>query len=732
MLGQTISQYEIVDKVGEGGMGVVYRARDTLLHRFVAIKALNVDRAADVSRKRRFLQEARAASALNHPGIVTIHQIVAHEGLDYIVMELVEGRPLAELIPETGMPFEKVVEIGTQMAEAMAAAHRADIVHRDLKPQNVMVADSGRVKILDFGVAKLNPRAGGGNDLPTITGSITQAGVAIGTLSYMSPEQALGEPVDGRSDIFSLGSVLYHMLTGKPPFRGAHAAALLHELHYGDPEKIRDLRGEIPEALEAMVERALLKAPGERYPRMEDLASDLGSLRPPPETSSSGILPVKTPSRRPGRRWIGIAVGVGLLLVTVLFLTRSSGRDARALLPAAAAESREGDAFTLYQRGQRLLERYDKESHLRGAVEALQQAVALDPEFAAAHALLAKALWARYHAENKDRLWLDRAASHGRRALELDEHLAVAHTSLALVKIELGDPQEALGLLESARMLDPMSFEVPLVEGKAHQAAGDLAEAEAAFRRAVELGAGHREPHDYLGSVLVQQGRAKEAEEAFRRAIEVAPDCYISHRNLAGVYQLQGSYDAAASALQRSLEIRPTWSGYSNLGTLHFSLGRYEEAVRAYEKALELGANDYRVWGNLADAYRWTPGNRSRATTALRRALQLLHEKMSDAPEEPTLKSRRALFLAKVGDCPQALAEIGALEPLPAADAALQVRGVQVYELCGQRPKALKALEGALRAGSPEEEIRRDPELTQLRRDVEYHLLVARVSNEDP
>ncbi len=725
MLGQTISHYEIVGKLGEGGMGVVYRARDRRLNRFVAIKFLPQNQDAGRQRKQRFLQEARAASALDHPGIVTIHHIDSHDGVDYIVMELIEGRPLAEWIPTDGMPFEQVIEVGAQIAEAMAAAHDAGIVHRDLKPQNVILANDDRVKVLDFGVAKLNPIAAGDSDPTTITAPMTEAGLAIGTVSYMSPEQALGEEVDQRSDVFSLGSVLYHMLTGEPPFQGPHIAALLHELHYGEPQPVHATRPGIPTALESVVARALEKHPGRRYQDMRDLAIDLRSVGAASRTTTEETATVSRapPSRR--HWWIPVGTCVGLLLsaVVVSEILKPARQPESPVLDLATPPD-ENDAYALYHQGRQQLERYDQPRRLQAALDTLEQAVALDPDFAAAHAALARALWARYHAENKDRLWLDRAMNHATRALELSPHLALAHTSLALVQIDLGALDDAFDLLERARALDPTDFQIRVAEGIAYQTAGDLARAETALRRAVELGPDSREPHDYLGSVLLQQGQYQQAEASFVRSTELAPDCYISQRNLAAAYQLQGRYDEAASALQRSLEIRPTWSGYSNLGTLHFTLSRYRDAVRAFESAIELGANDYRVWGNLADAYRWTPENRDRAVIAYQRAIQLAREKMGAESEDPTLRSRLAVFLAKRGDCQEALDLIGAVESLPSRDANLLARAVQIYEICDLRDQALLALEAAFRAGFPEAEIRRDPELIELRRDVGYHLLV--------
>src|SRR5215475_11780490 len=225
MIGKTISHYRILEKLGEGGMGVVYKARDIHLDRFVAIKVLPAERVADPDRKRRFIQEAKAASALNHPNIVTIHDIDQAEGIDFIAMECIPGKPLDDLVPRKGLQLKTALKYSVQIAEALTTAHAAGIVHRDLKPGNVMVTESGLVKVLDFGLAKLteDTAISGLDDEKTLEVAKrpkTEDGMIMGTASYMSPEQAEGRPVDARSDIFSLGSVLYEMVTGRKAFQG--------------------------------------------------------------------------------------------------------------------------------------------------------------------------------------------------------------------------------------------------------------------------------------------------------------------------------------------------------------------------------------------------------------------------------------------------------------------------------------------------------------------------------
>src|ERR1017187_10426512 len=218
MIGRTISHYEITEKLGEGGMGVVYKARDSRLKRFVALKVLPPEKVTDPERKQRFVQEARSASALNHPNIVTVYDIDQSDGVDFIAMEYVDGKPLGQIIPARGLPPRQALNYAAQIAAALAAAHSQGIVHRDVKPGNVMVTHSGVAKVLVFGLAKLTEwRAGEEISTRTMAQS-TAEGVLVGTVDYMSPEQAEGRPVDARSDIFSFGVMLYQMLTGRQPF----------------------------------------------------------------------------------------------------------------------------------------------------------------------------------------------------------------------------------------------------------------------------------------------------------------------------------------------------------------------------------------------------------------------------------------------------------------------------------------------------------------------------------
>jgi len=281
MTGRTISHYEILDRLGGGGMGDIYRARDTRLNRSVAIKVLPNDATTDATARARFIQEARAASGLSHPNIIVVHDILADQGSDMLVMELVNGKTLSELVPPNGLPVAQSLRYAVQIASALATAHAAGIVHRDIKPSNIMVTPSGLVKVLDFGLAK-PAFTGTANDTmktASISGPLTIQGTVVGTVNYMSPEQAEGKKVDGRSDIFSFGIVLYEMVTGRCAFPGESMIATMTAILRDPVVPIRELAPLVPMQLTQIIDRCLAKNREERWQSMEEVRVELERLK---------------------------------------------------------------------------------------------------------------------------------------------------------------------------------------------------------------------------------------------------------------------------------------------------------------------------------------------------------------------------------------------------------------------------------------------------------------------
>jgi eukaryotic-like serine/threonine-protein kinase len=314
MKGETVAQYLILDKIGEGGMGAVWKARDGKLGRIVALKILSN---VDTQSRDRFLLEARSASALNHPGIVTIYEVLEHRGRPCIVMEYIEGRPLDGVIPPGGMPAFELIRTGVQIADALHAAHHAGIIHRDLKPGNVIMMADGRTKLLDFGLAKVIDGASVDGVTQSWSGANTVAGTILGTVNYMSPEQAQGMPVDIRSDIFSLGALLYEMATGRQAFAGETRISTITSILRDDPKPISRESAAVPRELERVIARCLRKDPERRFQTAQDVRNALEDLREEilrdEMTSGSMSAPVIAARQRKSPTWLMWALAGGLV-----------------------------------------------------------------------------------------------------------------------------------------------------------------------------------------------------------------------------------------------------------------------------------------------------------------------------------------------------------------------------------------------------------------------------------
>ncbi|PYQ11718.1 MAG: hypothetical protein DMH00_07440 [Acidobacteria bacterium] len=294
MIGQTLKNYRVEELLGRGGMGEVYRALDTRLGRPVALKVLRPEVVQDPDRRRRFIQEARAASAVNHPAIAQIYEIEESEATTFISMEYVDGSTVRKLIERQELDLASALEVGIQVADGLARAHEAGIVHRDIKSDNVMVTRDGHPKILDFGLAKLLAPEGesdpSASRLETVTR--TQAGVILGTIHYMSPEQARGLPTDRRSDVFSFGVLLYEMVSGSLPFKGASVLDTLHAIAYQETRPISALKANMPYSLQKVIDRCLQKKPEERYPDLREAVSDLKKVKREVESGVTGGVPL--------------------------------------------------------------------------------------------------------------------------------------------------------------------------------------------------------------------------------------------------------------------------------------------------------------------------------------------------------------------------------------------------------------------------------------------------------
>ncbi len=731
----SIGPYRLEKLLGRGGMGEVYQARDERLGRVVAIKHVRDDVTSSTARAR-FRREARAVALLNHPSIIQIFDVLEEGDGEWIVMELADGPSLAELLDKGPLEPLEALEWGAQIAEGLAEAHGKGLLHRDLKTENVMITSAGRAKILDFGLAKpLDSKALEDTALED-TASLSVDGEIAGTCRAMSPEQARGLELDRRSDLFSLGSLLYEMVTGEAPFRAASAAETLSRVCTHRPPPVTDLEPALPPALAELIEQLLEKTPELRPVNAHRVAGRLARLarlarasRAETTTTNAGpgeeiwneateldltetsTAEIRAAPRKPRHGsltspWtIGFAAGLGLAFVLALLLAARVDHDTGR--PAA-------DSWELYREGTALLARPDKEGHVERAIEIFESILERDAESAPALAGLARALWRKYR-EGREPRWLEQAREVAEKAVAADEYLASARVSLGLVAMEEGRDESASSELELALVLDPTNADAHQALARLLRRKGDLPAAEAAVREAIAARPEDRESYDLLGAILFRVGRYEEAEAAFRASIELAPDSVVGHRNLAAVLAQAGRYPEASAALQEALEIAPDLSTYSNLGTLLFYRGLYARSAAAFEKALELpgGASRPIIWGNLGEARR-ASGSQESAAKAYRHAVRLLEEELETAPEDPERESRLALYLAKLGDEQRARVLLEALDSGLGTHASVLFRIAVSWEVCGERERALEMLERALAAGYAVEDARRDLELAEL------------------
>ncbi|HMF96858.1 MAG TPA: protein kinase [Vicinamibacterales bacterium] len=731
MIGRRLLHYEIVGHIGAGGMGDVWRARDTRLERDVAIKVLARDATHDTVQKQRFFREARAASALVHPNIITVHEINSADGMDFIVMELVRGGPLSALLALGKLPIPQALSYGMQIAEALAAAHDAGVIHRDLKPGNIMISSSGLVKVVDFGIAKRVTAHPSESQQPA-SGPLTVAGVALGTPAYMSPEQAVGDPLDARSDVYSFGVVLYQMVTGELPFRGNTNAKVVREKLDPRPLPLRNV-ADLPPALVRVIEKCLAPDPDDRFNDgsavLRALGQLSGRLQPPPALVMTQAETAAQPTTSATRRRraavaaaIVAAVSVGVAAwVAWPALSRWLGQAGAAPTVSDAGAS----AGELYRRGTDLLHAYYREGNVDRAIDDLERALRLRSPYPLAEARLSLA-YVRKNSQSPDAHWQTQALSHAQSAVRGDPQLAFAHMAEGAALALRGQFDAADVAYRRALTLDPANAEVLWRLGDLAVARKDAKTAEEYYRRSVSAGPKEWEPLMRLGSFLYRQGRYQDALDTYETSRQLAPDNTRVYAALAAVYHQLDRTDEAAAALQRSLEIAPDSITYSNLGTLLYFEGRYAEAVSAFERGVQLGANSYLRWGNLADAQRMVAADRDKAHASYASAIQLTRERLTANAADTEARSSLAVYLIRDGRPKEALAELDTVLTEKGLTPNVLFNCTIVAELAGQRTRALDLLGRALAGGYQLREVIHEPDLVKLRADPEYHRLIAR------
>ena len=602
--GTKLAQYEILASLGAGGMGEVYRASDTKLGRDIALKVLPGEMAHDPERLARFRREAKALAQLDHPNIVTIHSVEECDGIHFLTMQLVEGQSLDRVIPKGGLPAERIVEIAGELADALAAAHEKGIMHRDLKPANVMITNDGRVKVLDFGLAK-EMRPTDPADATLTSAGRTEIGVVMGTPSYMSPEQISGRPLDHRTDIFSMGVLLHEMATGVRPFVGASSAELATAILRDSPPSVTELRADLPSDLARIIRRCLEKDPRYRVQTARDVSNEFRDLsrqtsqKVPPATSAASR-GVATPgfgsTRADEGFWVAVlpfkysgsnaeltALAEGLTEDIVTGLSRFSYLRVIARSSTARYAT---EATDVRSAGKGLGARYVMEGSLRQAGTKLRLAVQLVDTTSGAH------LWA----EAYDRPFNSEAV------FELQDELVPRIVST--VAETHGVLPYSMSQTLRNRKPDELTPYEALLRGFAyfkHVNAADHAGARAALEKAVQEAPGNADCWAMLAMLYREENNhgfnvrpdpVGRALAAARRAVDAAPSNHLAHHALASVLFFRRETQAFRSAAQRAIELNPM-DGFT-IGYMGFLLsysGEWERGCALMEQARSLNPN---------------------------------------------------------------------------------------------------------------------------------------------
>jgi TolB-like protein/Flp pilus assembly protein TadD len=653
MIGQTISQYRILEKLGEGGMGIVYKAQDTKLGRLVALKFLSNHLTADEEDKKRFLDEAKAASALDHPNICTVYEIgETRDGQLFIAMAYYDGETLKTRMERGPLRVEEAITIILQIAQGLANAHRRGGFHRDIKPANILITKDGQAKIVDFGLAKLSGQA-----------KITKAGATLGTVAYMSPEQVLGESVDYRTDIWSLGVVLYEALTGHLPFKGEYEQGVMYRIINEDPELLTNSRSDLPIELERIVEKSLAKSPDRRYQHLEEMSADLENLAAQPSQTqprqkslpSIAVLPFvnmsadaeneyfcdglaeellnalakidalhvaartsafsfkgkETDVREIGRklnvrsvleggvRKVGDRVRITVQLINVAdgyhlwserydrrmedifdvqdeislaivdaLKVKLLGTQKAAVLKRYTAST---EAYQLYLKGRFFWSKRSKNA-LQTAIQCFEQAIERDELYAPAWAGIADSynLLIDYEGISRKEIY-PKARAAVNKALEIDDQLAEAHTSLGML-IMLNE--------------------------------WDWLRAEKEYRLGISLNPNYATAHHWYSEWLLYSGRIADAIQEISRAVDLDPlsPAILKDKGLTLYYARD--YDGALEYARKTLELDPDFVSVHRLLSIAYQgKGMFTEAIAENQRWDELSGNAAEATVSLAQCY---------------------------------------------------------------------------------------------------------------------------------
>jgi serine/threonine protein kinase/Flp pilus assembly protein TadD len=702
MIGQTVSHYRILEKLGEGGMGVVFKAQDTKLDRSVAIKVLPAHHSGSEQNKARFMQEARAAAALNHPHILGIYDVDEQNGSMFLVLEYIEGETLKKRITKlhagTGLSFNEAIEWGVQTARGLKAAHELGIIHRDVKSENIMLTPSGQLKIMDFGLAKLKSSSG-----------MTRTGTSLGTLSYMSPEQAQGTTTDLRTDIWSLGVVMYEMLTGELPFKAEHEAGLLYLVVNSEPVLPSVLDKKLPRPLDGVVGKMLAKDRERRYQTMDEVIAALQKVRTEVETAATAgktkaiaVLPFGNISQEKESDYFSDG------LTEELIANLSKLKDIR-LVPRATSMQYKNTTKDIRTISNELGTRYI----LSGSVRKFQDNLRITVEL--------------IDVDADAQLWAETYKGKLADVFDIQEQVSKQIVDALVLRLT---PTEKI-VLTKRSTVNAEAFDCYL-RGRDflyRRTKNGVQFAIQLFQKAIEMDPRYAAAYAGLGEAYATLHYDYDTKDIWiEKAIESSLKALMYDATLSEAYSALGlaymsrkSLEEGIAAAQKAVELdQNNFTSYWILGRIYHLADRDREAAEMHKRAIELNPNFHTAYGDLRVVYDRL-GEKEKHDEILNQLLQVYPQYLAQHPDDARSHMYYAIDLAHVSRVDEARREAAKALELSPGDSLMMYNAACFYSRIGEKSLAVDSLKHSIAAGLEDYEwIKRDPDFDNIRNEPGY------------